>query len=830
MDVDSGYVALKSLVAECEKYRGTAISEADTRAKFITRFLIEVLGWREEHIVREECLPGSREAYDYMVGDRVHFLVEAKREAEIFELPDRSGKTRYKLSGAIQSKPTIWSAITQAQRYCSDHGVQFAIATNGIAYCFFEAMRIGSSWKEGDAFVFDIFGLEHSRFSDIYNALSCEKFCAPSVRELIATSPEAKFCKSVAEDAPQQIGRLQNDMSGFVEQTLGLALRDKVDPTEDFVRRTYTNDTDLEYYEKELKDLLGDAMPVFARDVMKLRPGHKKDPFKKTLFEDMNASVNVAPIVLIGGKGVGKTTFLKWSLRLSDVRDQLKGSIVSWLDFREIPEVSADLETRIRKDLCDDIENHDALGLDTLNHFRQVFRERLDREKKIGLAPYLDDEKELARKEAELIEKWRDDPFRYFESLVSYVTQHCEKRLILVFDNCDQKSSRFQETLLAIAQEIAAAFPIIAIISLRENTYFSLSHSPTTDAFSSQRVFHVQAPSLRPVLEKRLAYLLQELEGREFNFTSANGVALTVSDTKTFVALLERSLLTGKDSSAVIEFLECIANRGVRDALGLIYQFLVSGHTDMSKYFWSYAEDKTTTIPFHEFLGSVLLGEMSFFRETKSRFFLNIFARTSHSADSNFTRLRILRAVRKMSIGNSQKPEDYIHLTDLYREFQTIGIPEHVLTTHFRSLLKCGLLASDSQSIDLDAPGALLGEEGSIRSVHLSAAGHYYVYNMSQSFAYVSRIIPDVPIVDQGFYSDLQMRCKQELTSGSKVPVASRIAAVKKFCEYLKFVEAMEVEKQSVLRSQIIDHDLAAGITSHLDEEMAAITNRIARA
>ena len=135
----------------------------------------EILGWPEHHIKRERTYwnEAGRAAIDYEVGIRTPlFVVEAKRQRVEFELPHERSPFLYSLSGEIASRPNIWAAIVQARKYCDDHGVPYAIATNGRQFAIFKAVTLHKGWREGNVAVFDIDTLLKKHFSVVYDGFS----------------------------------------------------------------------------------------------------------------------------------------------------------------------------------------------------------------------------------------------------------------------------------------------------------------------------------------------------------------------------------------------------------------------------------------------------------------------------------------------------------------------------------------------------------------------------------------------------------------------------------------------------------------------------------
>lgn len=509
------------------------------------------------------------------------------------------------------------------------------------------------------------------------------------------------------------------------------------------------------------------------------------------------------PILLIGGKGFGKTIFLHWFLKASEFRKMLKGSIVLWVDFKEAGYEPALVSSHVRKDLVNQLENSSALGVSSFDALKEVFKDKLTDEKKKTLGPFLADKQILDQKIAELIDRWRDDTHAYLGFLIRYATQHCGKRVLVVLDNADQKDQEFQFAVHDVAQQLCTAFPMTLVLALRENTYFKLSKSPRGDAFSQQQVFHIRAPKLEPVLSNRFAYLAEHFRTTRLEITSAAGYSMTISNIDRFLQFFRRSLLESAHAPDILELLASISNGSIRDTLNLIHEFLVSGHTKMEDYFWDYASRSASYIPFHEFLASILLDEMAFFTEQNSHFFLNVFGRTGNPSDSHFCRLRILSLVERLSIGNSFRPEDYVPMEVLHSRLSQAGISRPVCDGHIQALIRYGLLQTNTQT-DLSEDRSSQEDFDDVSSVHIAAAGKYYKNKLASSFQYCQRIIPDTPIFDKVHFTRIDAVFAPFKTRNLIVPLDKAANAVEHFLAYLVQQENQEHQQTALARDDIL--------------------------
>ena len=382
---------------------------------------------------------------------------------------------------------------------------------------------------------------------------------------------------------------------------------------------------------------------------------------------------------------------------------------------------------------------------------------------------------------------------------------HCAKKVLVVLDNADQKPTDFQVAVYDTAQQLATALPATILISLRESTYYRLCRLPQADAFSQQDVFHIRAPNIQSVVDSRFDFLAKELAHTKQTITSAHGIDLTITDIERFTRLLKRSLLEGKDAARIAELLASVSNGSVRESLNLIYDFLTSGHTKMEEYIRDYAVSETSRIPFHEFLSSIMLGDMAYFREDQSRAFVDLFARSAVPGDSHFTRLRLLYLVRAVSPSNELRPDDYVRLDRVRDEMLMVGVPDTVLAAHLQTLIRYGLLHTDTQTL-LDEPASLGIEYEGVNSVHISASGQYYLDVLAGRFEYLQRVIPDVPIRDSDALAALESIFGRYRSNPASMPIDQAAICVRALLQYFEAEEEREHGEGILARNPLLSN------------------------
>jgi hypothetical protein len=160
-------------------------NEAQNRFQFVDRLMTECLGWERTYMEVEKTNELGGRA-DYILGHPPKAVLEAKREAALFNIPPFGKPTVVrKLAPLLHTCKTLEAAVLQVIPYCSMHGTPIAIICNGPQLIIFQAMIIGLSPLEGECYVFNSFDSYITNFPVLWRLLSPEGITENrSLREL----------------------------------------------------------------------------------------------------------------------------------------------------------------------------------------------------------------------------------------------------------------------------------------------------------------------------------------------------------------------------------------------------------------------------------------------------------------------------------------------------------------------------------------------------------------------------------------------------------------------------------------------------------------------
>jgi hypothetical protein len=785
---------LREIVVE---HRGRQLNEADTRHRVIDFILHDLLAWPRNRVSVEEYIaPGYADYVLKKASGDILILVEAKKEGVFFNLPalPNSQTSAYVTIGKLLSDPNISAAMKQVRAYCLDNGCEYAAITNGHEWIFFRIFERGKKWESLQAFVARDLSFFECEYTRAYNALSYVGISERlSLSGLLNSSPPQDRSIFYAKE------RIPSYSHAITANRLAATLRPIVnhyfgvigDDDTEFMDRCYVSERDYQHAFDGMRTLIEDSLSPYFKNygVQQLDDTGKGGRLGGRLTKNIKKGRRGEVLVLFGGKGAGKSTFIKRLLHHNPPRWLRDHSIVAIIDLLRVPEEPEVIRAAIWSGLVKSLDTDAILSADRSVVLEKLFSDRYEIANRQELAGLPRASEAYNSKLNELVAAWKQDKRYCARRLVDYWKDQ-DKGAIVVVDNTDQYSGHNQDFCFSSAQEIAEELGCVTLISMREERFYGSKIHGLLDAFQNAG-FHISSPKPSHVFRKRLDYvtgLLSASNTRERLVGEAD--PSIVADCAKYLGIINREF--SSERSPLNGFLTACAHGDTRLSLDLFRSFLLSGYTNVEEMLavgeWNFQ--------IHQVVKPVMIPTRYFYDELLSDI-PNVFQLRYNRHSSHFTAMRILRKLARKVEGAAAA---YQSIAELKAHFsETFSMLEDFTRT-VDVLLRHGFIESDNRldeySDDVD-------------SLKITGYGLYMFNTLAYTFTYLDLVCTDTGLFEETVANYLVEAAKTEygfFTKNQRVlRVQARLARVEQFVSYLEREERRERETYSLA---IADEDL----------------------
>ena len=270
-----------------------------------------------------------------------------------------------------------------------------------------------------------------------------------------------------------------------------------------------------------------------------------------------------------------------------------------------------------------------------------------------------------------------------------------------------------------------------SILTMWEETFVRSRRGGTLSAYSATG-YALPPVSVVDIISRRLRYVAKQLkDGGEARDLLPDPETAWV--TAEFLELVDRSLM--RDRKRARYFFESIAMGNLRQAMNIFASFLLSGHTDASKMLSVWRQSEEYTIPLHEFIKSIALGDNRFYQGDLSTV-LNVFSISDESRPSHFTKLRLLEYLyHHRARNNASFGTGFVRTSQIAEEFSSFECTDADVGESLQMLATYGLVESDTYD------SKLIGNV-----CRITVSGRYYLKNLAEKFQYLDLVLFDTPL------------------------------------------------------------------------------------
>ncbi len=765
------------------------LNEANTRHRLIDTVLHDVLSWPRSSVECESFInPGYA---DYVLlgrqGRQIVFI-EAKREGAYFNLPINLAPNPYRVIKVktLLTDPVVCTAMEQVRNYCLNSGCEYAAVTNGHQWIFFKTFERQFDWRQVDAFVILDLTYFSEHFVDATNKLGYSSITErASLQQLLGAHhahhidvfyPKTKIAAYNQEVTSNYLAPLLRPLA---ERYLGRMNEHDAE----FLERCYVNMREYQASVVGVNEVIYDCLSPYFKNynVKEFFDDSKGGAFGGRISSSLRERRTREVIILFGGKGSGKSTFIRKLLYHRPPLSIKNFAVVAVIDLLECPEDRVHIENQIWTQLIEKIDSDRILHSDR-DGILSLFADRYELAQRQFLAG-LD-----ARSEAyninlnSLVSAWLADREYCAMRLADYWKKK-QKGLIVVLDNTDQFSPSIQDYCFTLAHHVSTQLDCLVVISMREERFHYSKLHGTLDAFQNSG-FHLSSPPPQVVFYRRLRYLLEILDNPDrARKISPNLTDWQVEDIKQLLRVLLGEFR--RRSSHLNQFLRACAHGNMRLSLDFFRQFLLSGYTRVDEMI----KPGGWTLQIHQVLRPMMVPYRFFYDEESSNI-PNIYQIRSETSGSHFTSLRVLSL---LSANMSPKNPAYVPLSHLKGYFASNFNMLDDLAKNLDVLLRTGIIESNNRVDEYTE---------SIDSLKITPYGFYMVDTLWCMFNYLDLVSLDCAIHEESVAHSLALLADRDIALFNQRKrlerVQVRLQRVQEFVDYLQREEERERELYSL--------------------------------
>ena len=409
-------------------------------------------------------------------------------------------------------------------------------------------------------------------------------------------------------------------------------------------------------------------------------------------------------ILLIGNRGSGKTTFIRYfKEKIVDTSYEKLSEQCEWcfLDMNYAPIDSKEIYDWIKENIVESIKKSHKLKIDfdTKEFLEKLYKKEIDDFKK-GEGKFIENDLALYNKEIyKLIVNAKSDKDKTLKAFVNYLRTNEHKIPIIVFDNCDKKDKDKQLLMFEVAQWVRKQFKCIVMLPMRDITYDVYKDYPPLDTFVRDLVFRIDPPDLLKVLMKRLEYIERlNKTNPDAHYTLENSIRVKIKPQELIDYYRQIVHVIRNDDWAKDIFYR-LTNRDIRGAIQLFEDLCRSGHINTSEIFSIRIFGAKHELHSYKIMNALLRKNRKFYNEANSNF-VNLFASDfQDDFPDPLARLDILFWLknRKATLGINNTM-GFHKIQTLLKEVQLFGHKESILLREINLLAQKGLILTENQN------------------------------------------------------------------------------------------------------------------------------------
>ena len=321
------------------------------------------------------------------------------------------------------------------------------------------------------------------------------------------------------------------------------------------------------------------------------------------------------------------------------------------------------------------------------------------------------------------------------------LTSNAMRPLVVALDNVDRRESAQQLQIFQAAQWFRRETHAFTLLTLRDVTFERFKDQPPLDAFAQISNFYIRPPRFALVLQKRLRLAidvgLQEVATVEQTASSGMRFRYNKDQLGTFLLTVYDALFGGDQQ--VGRIVDALAERDVRDALGMFARMLSSGHFNADRVIaigtGGRAEIK------HDMLIKILMRADYRLYSEEAGFIRNLLTVPSEGFSGNlFLVAETLGFFAQSTPAGTGRIGGFWRLDELISDMASMGFEEAEVRDSVQRLIRYKMLAYDGEDAEQPTDTDL---------IKITPSGYIHLRSLPHFIEYLSSIALHAPFGDQ---------------------------------------------------------------------------------
>jgi GTPase SAR1 family protein len=747
--IDAAFDAFIKIIDEIKTYEYSIFSEEDTRVKIIDRILIEVFLYPFDSFTTESRAGKGFIDYKVTINNIPRLIIEAKKSGIDFDIDSSYSGRAFNLNGPVFQDKSIQEGLDQAIYYAAYKGIELSCLTNGKSWIIFRSNRLGDGKDvtEGKGFVFSTLESIRKEFKLFYELLSQEGIKDLRYRAIFqevegSEIRKKEFSKAIKDEGNLKVMKRDNHSQDFDKVMNDFFSRLTGDNDPEMLTECFVETKESQFAEQELIRISEDL----AYRIKTLETNESE--VLQNLIEKVKTTNRHEFVILIGGKGAGKSTFIERFFK-NVLAEQLKEScIVVRVNLAESDGDINAVSDWLNYTLLEECERVLYNGKPSFEEIQGMFWFEYDRLKTgTWKELYTTNKSQFKIDFGKHIEDRRENrPNEYIKRMIGDITKSRFKVPCVIFDNTDHYSIEFQEKVFQYGRSIYEKEICLVIVPITDKTSWQLSKQGSIQSFENEALY-LPTPPPRKIIEKRIEFLEKKIEiekQTKGHYFLNRGIPIEINNIEGFVKYLQGVFLREENTS---KWIGSFSNFDIRRCLELTRDLIASPHLSLEEFLKVYVASsreggEEEPVKLFRIKNALIKKVYDSYPVGNHKYIQNLFYLTGNINTSPVLSLRILQVL--VDRKNDKSEDNFLLIDQILDYFGAMGVDRSITLKHLDISLSKGLILSYDPTI--------LSIENS-RKVEISPSGfEHYLWALNDN-DYLFIMLEVTPITDQQFFN-----------------------------------------------------------------------------